>query len=252
MASLGSRAFIRALPEGGALQDRWRRNRHLPRQLCTSFPFAAGLYLLCSDIQQEETTDSTIARIADTAANMRKKRMETDALKVIAKGAVQHVSEDPKKAPSKKKGPKDQRPPRVVSSSSSPGIVAIATARLNAGRNHIEPVAMPPTSHYTELGLLRQRLNRAENEILHREQSCRVCGAVFLSTLSNAADQVRNPSQSRMNRILTDEPDSGALCNARYVTWASLSARRVPRRSRKPHSIPFIRGKDFPMNGVAS
>ncbi|KAI4147549.1 MAG: hypothetical protein LQ341_001771, partial [Variospora aurantia] len=60
----------------------------------------------------EETTDSTIARIADTAANMRKKRMETDALKIIAKGAVQHVSKDPKKAPSKKKGPKDQRPPR--------------------------------------------------------------------------------------------------------------------------------------------
>ncbi|KAL9017283.1 MAG: hypothetical protein Q9185_005374 [Variospora sp. 1 TL-2023] len=201
---------------------------------------------------QEETTDSTIARIADTAANMRKKRMETDALKVIAKGAVQHVSEGPKKVPSKKKGPKDQRSPRVVSSSSSPGIVAIATARLNAGRNHIEPVAMPPTSHYTELGLLRQRLNRAENEILHREQSCRVCGAVFLSTLPNAADQVRNPSQSRMNQILTDEPDSGALCNARYVTWAPLSARRVPGRSGKPHSIPFIRGKDFPMNGVAS
>ncbi|KAL8649916.1 MAG: hypothetical protein Q9210_004122 [Variospora velana] len=200
----------------------------------------------------EETTDSTIARIADTAANMRKKRIETDALNVIAKGAVQHVSESPKKATSKKKAPKDQRPPRVVFASSSPEIVAIDAARQNAGRNHIEPIAVSPTSHHTELGLLRQRLNRAENEILHREHSCRVCGAVFLSTLPNATDQVRNPSDSRINRTLTDDPDSGALCNARYATWTSLSAQRVPGRSGKPHAIPFIRGKGFPMNGVAS
>ncbi|KAL8903779.1 MAG: hypothetical protein Q9207_003703 [Kuettlingeria erythrocarpa] len=45
------------------------------------------------------------------------------------------------------------------------------------------PLLLPPpareTDHAAEMGLLRQRLTRAENEVLEREHRCRVCGVVF-------------------------------------------------------------------------
>lgn len=45
------------------------------------------------------------------------------------------------------------------------------------------PLLLPPpvreTDNTVEMGLLRQRLHRAENEVLEREHRCRVCGVVF-------------------------------------------------------------------------
>lgn len=73
---------------------------------------------------------------------------------------------------------------------------AIKSARSkNYFAEALSPVRVPVTYLQTELGLLRQRLNRAENEILHREHSCRVCGWVFLITSAEAETMVRQFSQ---------------------------------------------------------
>ncbi|KAI4169761.1 MAG: hypothetical protein LQ348_007221, partial [Seirophora lacunosa] len=144
----------------------------------------------------EETTDSMRARMKDTAERMRAKRIEMSALNVMRQPPLASSG----KAPRKRKAAKRPGAPRGASASSSAeeseplseGALeeAIEAARWNVTSNpFLGAAAAPSTAHHTEMGLLRQRLFRAENEIHEREHSCRVCGAVFLSSAENAADR---------------------------------------------------------------
>lgn len=137
------------------------------------------------------------ARMKDTAERMRAKRIEMSALNVMRQPPLASSG----KAPRKRKAAKRPGAPRGASASSSAeeseplseGALeeAIEAARWNVTSNpFLGAAAAPSTAHHTEMGLLRQRLFRAENEIHEREHSCRVCGAVFLSSAENAADRV--------------------------------------------------------------
>ena len=71
----------------------------------------------------------------------------------------------------------------------------LLSANRSPGRNYFAEALSPsrPTPIYSQsdMTLLRQRLNRAENEILMREESCKVCGMVFLKSSTGAEDTVR-------------------------------------------------------------
>lgn len=86
----------------------------------------------------------------------------------------------------------------------------------------LTPTIIPPIYTPTELGLLRQRLHRAENEILLREESCKVCGKIF-TPFAEGTDAVRQI----YGNLQTIRPDSGQIRN-HYRTHAPPSPRRCP------------------------
>ncbi|KAL9026063.1 MAG: hypothetical protein Q9196_005217 [Gyalolechia fulgens] len=139
----------------------------------------------------EESNDSTDMRMRETAENMRRKRIHDQAVKVL----YQNPRQSPFGAVS---GPNVDRSIQRAQSPFAPfstargGFTQPLSANRSPGRNYSAEALSPSKRSSTlEIERLRHRLARAEDEILLREECCKVCGMVFVKSSPAAEDAVR-------------------------------------------------------------
>ncbi|KAL8719416.1 MAG: hypothetical protein Q9225_003581 [Loekoesia sp. 1 TL-2023] len=168
--------------------------------------------------KQEESNDSTVARTRETAENMRRAKIRDQA--------VQIISQNPRRpflgaAPASNVDRGVNRSGILNQNPTSPFIraggsrVQFPSSTRSPGRNYfaeaLSPAKSPQTYSHSDMGLLRQRLNRAENEILMREESCKVCGMVFLKSTSGAENTIREHYRSHATPRRRSCPHEGCL-----------------------------------------
>ncbi|KAI4142971.1 MAG: hypothetical protein L6R39_004755 [Caloplaca ligustica] len=166
----------------------------------------------------EETTDSTRLEVRKTAENMRRTKLRHEAFELINE-ELPHPFAGPTAPPRVGQESASPEPAAPESSTFTPATIsdeqlvrAIKSAR---GKNYFAEALSPgkhdPTYLQTELGMLRQRLNRAENEILRREHTCRVCGWLFLTPSMKAEELVDQHYRSHAEPRRRPCPHEGCL-----------------------------------------
>lgn len=146
---------------------------------------------MVSDNQQEESNDSTNVRMRETAEDMRRKRIENQAVKALYRrpskplfGALPSFDDD--------RGFQSAQSPLQSFSTAIGGFTQSLPANRSPGRNFFVAALSPSRRSATpDVDRLRRRLDHAEDEILLREESCKVCGMVFIKSSPAAEDAVK-------------------------------------------------------------
>ncbi|KAL8920855.1 MAG: hypothetical protein Q9208_006027 [Pyrenodesmia sp. 3 TL-2023] len=98
---------------------------------------------------------------------------------------------------------------------------AVPPAIFNA-RHAPPPLPLPPARETSaaDMGLLRQRLHRAENELLQREHTCRVCGTLITQLTEEVVQEHYRTHASPARRPCPhEECDEDLEDRARYPTF---------------------------------
>ncbi|KAL8697534.1 MAG: hypothetical protein Q9201_007081 [Fulgogasparrea decipioides] len=173
----------------------------------------------------EESNDLTVLRMKETAENMRRTRKTGSR----TNGPVSTLSTH-RQTPARAHAVQDLLPATTRSShltSSSPAYSGLGpSARLPPLSDPVmlqfDTTTRPQTYSATEISLLRHRLYRTENELRLREESCRVCGKVFMAS-AESADAIRDHYQMHRPPPPRRCPHEGCLENledrARYPSF---------------------------------
>lgn len=150
----------------------------------------------------------------DTAENMRRKRIEDQAVKALYRspnkpqplfGALSSLDPDRSIQPA-------QSPLRSFSTVRD--FAQPLSANRSPGRNSFTSALSPSRRATTpDIDRLQRRLDHAEDEILLREESCKVCGMVFIKSSPAAEDAIREHYRSHATPNPRSCPQEGCLEN---------------------------------------
>ncbi|KAL8937324.1 MAG: hypothetical protein Q9216_004482 [Gyalolechia sp. 2 TL-2023] len=162
-----------------------------------------------ADQDQEESNDSTEMRMRETAENMRRKRIQDQAVRVLYQRPTQPLFGAISDADADRSVQRAQSPFPPFSTARG-GFAQSLSANRSPGRNYFAEALSPSKRSGTpDIERLRQRLERAEDEILFREESCKVCGMVFVKSSPAAEDAIREHYRSHAAPAQRSCPQEG-------------------------------------------
>ncbi|KAI4176006.1 MAG: hypothetical protein LQ343_001288 [Gyalolechia ehrenbergii] len=159
----------------------------------------------------EESNDSTEIRMRETAKNMRRKKIQDQAVQVLYQSPRQPLF-GAVSGPDADRSIQRAQSPFPPFSTARGGFTQPLSANRSPGRNYFAEALSPSKRSTTpDIERLRQRLERAEDEILFREESCKVCGIVFVKSSPAAEDtqcdeHLRLHPNTTFERTLIQEP----------------------------------------------
>ncbi|KAL8724862.1 MAG: hypothetical protein Q9181_006643, partial [Wetmoreana brouardii] len=178
----------------------------------------------------EESSDSTVLRMKETAENMRRTRKTGSRTNGLVDALSTHTQ-----TPARAHAVQGLLP-ATTRSSHNPSSLSIynglgPSARLPPSSDPVmlqfDTTTRPQTYSATEMSLLRHRLHRTENELRLREESCKVCGKVFMAS-AEGGDAIRKHYETHRPPPPRRCPQEGCSENlddcARYPSFDLLIA----------------------------